>query len=259
MDTEEIKSILKWVWIVLIALAVFLAALTLETLKNLRQANPAYNAISVSGIGEAVSIPDIAAFSFSVSADAAEVSDAQGQVTEKMDTILSGFKELGIEEKDIKTTDYSVRPKYTFEPVACLPSYCPPARQVQDGYSVSHSVSVKVRQTENAGEALALAGERGATNLSNLSLTVDDPDKILGLARVEAIRDARDKAEILSKELGVRLIRVVSFYDNTGREIPYYAEGFGGDTVRISAAEAPTIPIGENKVEVMVTITYEIR
>ena len=260
-NTEEVKKVLKWVWIALVVLAIFLAVETLGAFKNWRSIDPTYNSISVTGKGEAVSIPDIAVFSFTVSADAKVASDAQGQVAKKMDVILAGLEALGIEEKDINTVGYSLWPKYTSESTICSPMFCPPSRQVQDGYTASHNVSVKVRTTGDVGEALALAGENGATGISSISFTVDDPDKILDEARAEAIADARDKAKLLSKELGVRLVRVVSFYDNTdGGVTPYYAEGFGGDAmVKTTAVPAPTIPIGENKVSVNVTIVYEIR
>ena len=258
-NTEEVKKVLKWVWVALIILAIFLAVETLGALKNLRSIDPTYNSISVSGEGEAISVPDIAVFSFTVSRDAKVASDAQGQVTKSMDVILAELKALGIEEKDIKTTDYSLWPKYASEPIICSPTFCPPSRQVQDGYTASHNVSVKVRSTEDVGEALRVAGENGATGLSSISFTVDNPDKILDEARAEAIKDAKEKAKLLSKELGVRLVRVVSFYDNTGGgPMPYYAESLGDNMVKTSAP-APTIPIGENKVNVSVTIVYEIR
>ncbi|MEX2014031.1 MAG: SIMPL domain-containing protein [Parcubacteria group bacterium] len=258
-NTEEVRKILKWVWIVLVVLAIFLAAQALGAIKDLRSVNPMYNSISVSGEGEAVSVPDVATFSFTVSADARVASGAQSRVTEKMNVILASLKNLGIEEKDINTTDYSLWPKYTYEVAPAI--YPPfPGKQVQDGYTASHHVSIKVRDTEMVGEALAVAGENGATGLSSISFTVDDPDKIIEEARAEAIADAREKARELARELGVRLVRIVSFYENNaGGPMPYYAEGLGMDMTRSSTAPAPTIPIGENKVKVNVTVEYEIR
>jgi len=259
MNTEEAQKVLKWVRVVLIVLAIFLAVEALGAFKDLRGVNPAFNSISVTGEGEVVSIPDVATFSFSVSADAKVVSDAQDEVTKNMNAILAGLKTLGInEERDIKTTDYSIWPKYTYQPTVCSSTFCPPSRQVEDGYTVSHSISVKIRKTADAGKALALVGEKGATNLSSISFAIDDPEKILDEARAKAIADAKGKAKLLSRELGVRLVRVVSFYDNTGGGVPYYAEGMGGDTVK-SKSVAPTIPIGENKSVVSVTVVYEIR
>src|SRR3989338_56300 len=259
-NTEEVRKVLKWVWVALIILAIFLAVETLGALKNLRSIDPTYNSISVSGEGEAISVPDIAVFSFTVSRDAKVASDAQSEVTKSMDMILAELKALGIEKKDIKTTDYSLWPKYASEPIICSPTFCPPSRQVQDGYTASHNVSVKVRSTEDVGEALRVAGENGATGLSSISFPVANPDKIIDEARAEAIKDAKEKAKLLSKELGVRLVRVVSFYDNTGGgPTPYYAEGMGGDMVKSSSTPVPTIPTGENKIKINVTVTYEIR
>lgn len=260
MNTQEtqMEMIYKWGKIVLIILAVFLGVKTLDGLKDLRELNPAYNSITVSGEGEVVVVPDLATFSFTVSADADQVSEAQSAVTSKMDTILASLKDMGIEEKDIKTTDYSVYPKYSYQEIYCITTPCPGGRQVQDGYTASHHVSVKIRKTEDAGKALALAGEKGATNLSQLSFTTDDPQQALNDARKEAIEDAREKAEELARELNVSLVRVVSFNDNTGPSY-FYAGAMDSRAESAVALKAPTLPMGENKMKVEVSVTYEIR
>ena len=253
------QEILKWGRIVLIISAIFLAVETLGVLKGFGETDPAYNSISVTGEGESVAVPDIATFYFTVSSDGKTASAAQELVTTKMDAILLELKNQGIEEKDIKTTDYSVFPKYRYETKMMM---SPPisGRQVSDGYTANHSITVKVRDTEKAGTLLALVGEKGATYVSGLSFDIDDRDALIDEARAEAIKDAKDKAKILSRELGVKLVRVVSFYDNTGGgSTPYYAEGMGGDMIKSSSAPAPTIPAGENKIKITVSITYEIR
>jgi len=260
MQNIEIQKIYKWAWIVLVILAVFLGVKTLASLKNLREVDPAYNSITVTGEGETFAVPDLATFSFSVSADANTVSEAQASITKKIDAIMEKLESLGILEKDIKTTDYSVYPKYRYEVKPML--YPVPGNQVPDGYTASHSVTVKVRDTERAGEVLGAAGSAGTTNLSSISFTVDDPEALTDEARAAAIKQARDKAKTLSKELGVRLVRVVSFNDSTdgGYPIPYGREALsmGGD-MAVAQAKAPTLPTGENKVRVVVNVVYEIR
>lgn len=244
----------------LVLLAIFLGVSALAGLKGLRNPNPVYNVITVNGEGEAFAVPDVATFSFSVSMDAATVSAAQEGVTKKMDAILAQLEEMGIEEKDIKTSDYSVYPKYTYSAFPCSINYCPPSQQKQDGYSANHSVSVKVRETEKAGEALAAAGSAGATNLSSIAFTVDDEDKIVDEARALAIRDAKEKAEMLADELGVKLLRVMGYNDNMGgNPMPYYREMSVSAGSADVQAKAPTLPTGENKVQVSVSVTYEIR
>jgi uncharacterized protein YggE len=260
---DDGKRFFKWGSWAFVVLMVFLAVQTLSAFKGLSNTDPAYNAISVVGEGEVVAVPDIASFSFSVSADASKVDVAQTEVTKKMNAILLALKESGIEERDIKTTDYSVWPRYRYseEPVVCSSTYCPPSRgqQIADGYTASHNISVKVRDTESAGKVLGLVGERGATNISGISFTTDDPDKLMDEARALAIADAKAKAKTLSRQLGVRLVRVVSYSDNMDYPMPFYRSGMEADMMVKTQASAPTLPTGENKTVVSVTVTYEIR
>ncbi len=239
----------------------FLVIQILGGFKEWRSPSAAYSTIVVTGQGEAFAQPDIASFSFSVSNDAKTVGAAQDAVTDKVNAILEALKDMGIEERDIRTVDYSVYPKYTYEPVACTYSYCPPSRQIPDGYTVTHTVSIKVRNTADAGQALSLAGANGATNISSLSFTIDNPDMVMAEARDEAVSEARAKAKALAKSLGVRLGKVVDFSDNTYNPGPYptvYREGLvmgmGG-----ADSKAIDVPTGESKVTSNVTITYEIR
>lgn len=257
---DEVKRFFRWGAWVLVILGVFLAFQALDAYKTWRGSGYGYNSISVAGEGEAFSMPDIASFSFGVTADAESVADAQGKVTEKMDAVLAELKVHGIEAKDIKTNDYSVWPKYRYEQAACTVAYCPPSRQIPDGYTVTHTVNVKVRQTDTVGTVLGAIGAKGATNISGVTFTADDPTAVLAEARSKAIENAKEKAEQLAKELDVKLVRIVSYYDNApGYPVPMmYAEktmsiGMGGD------AAMPTLPQGENRFVSNVTITYEIR
>jgi uncharacterized protein YggE len=259
MNSTEVKRLFKLGAFVLIILGIFLVGESLNAFKNWQTVDSAFNSISVTGTGESVSVPDIATFSYSVSADAKIVSDAQATVTKSSDAILAGLKALGVSEKDIKTTDYSVYPKYTFAPVVCTNiGYCPPSKQIPDGYTVNQSVSIKIRNTADAGRALALVGDKGATNISGLTFTTDDPNKNKDEARGKAIDDARAKADVLSKKLGVRIVRVVGYADSSAGGPIFYASG-AGMMDKSSASSAPSVPAGENKTTANVTVTYEIK
>ncbi len=261
MNTKNLQDIYKWAWIVLIILAVFLGVETLASLKNLRNTSPSYNTITVTGEGEVFAVPDLATFSFAVSADAKTVSAAQEEVTKKVDAVLEAIRSLGVEEKDIKTTDYSVYPRYSYNQMPCTQFSCPPSRQTLEGYTASHNVTVKVRKTDDAGKILAAAGEKGATNLSGISFTIDDPEELKSEARAMAIKDAREKASVLTHDLGVKLVRVVSYSDSSnGGVVPYYREALGmGGADATAPAKAPNLPTGENKIQITVNVTYEIR
>lgn len=254
-------------------LAIFIGVKALAELQGLRYIGaglPATNTISVSGYGEALGVPDIATFSFSITSLKPTVAAAQEEVTTKVNAVTQFLKDSGVDEKDIKTSDYSVYPQYDYQQSVCPAGvgseayYCAPGRQVLKGYEVRQTTSIKVRDTEKAGDLLSGVGSKGATEVSGLNFTFDDPDAIQKEARDEAIADAKDKAEELAKQLGVRLVRVVSYGDsgNYPGPLPYYRSdvvyGMGG-VANETKAVAPDISIGENKVVSNVTITYEIR
>jgi uncharacterized protein YggE len=248
--------------ILFFSLALFLLGLFFNGMKQysfIGRDIPILTTINVSGEGEVYVKPDIAEFTFSVSNDAKTVADAQKVSTDKINAIISYLKEAKVDDKDIKTTDYSITPKYEYQNVTCLNGYCPNGNQVLVGYTVSQTVDVKVRTLADAGTILANIGSKGATNVSDLNFTVDDQKAVEANARTLAIQDAQKKADILAKSLGVALVRVTNFSEGQP-VVPYFTSmkmesaGMGGAPVA-----APSIPTGQNKVTSNVTITYEIQ
>lgn len=252
----------KMIVVVLLILALFLAVKTISELKEYRFIGggvPATNTISVSGEGEVFAVPDIAKFSFSVVEERITAAEAQSASAEKINNIMDFLRENDIDEKDIKTTNYNVYPRYEYVRKTCTEFNCPPAERVLKGFEVSQSISVKVRDTEEAGSILSGIGELGASNISGLNFTIDDEDDLKKEARKMAIDDAREKAKELAKDLGVKLVRVVSFSESGSQP---YSTRFDVGIVKLEAvggAIEPEIPVGENKISSRVSISYEIR
>lgn len=246
----------------LLMLIVALGAYAQYTFKQAEYLYSGPTTISVTGEGEVTAIPDIGKFSFSVMAEGADAVKAREESNTKANDIIAFLKEKGVEEKDIKTESYNLSPKYKYEQKPCpIGSYCP-LEQIQDGFEVMQIISVKVRNIDLAGDLVAGAGDKGATNLSGLEFTIDDTSVLEDEARKEAIADAKAKAEVLAKELNVELERMVGYYEEeNGGPVPYY--GMGGDMMVKTAMEessvSPDIPVGENTTKSRVTITYQIK
>ncbi len=248
--------------IVLVILgSIFLVSKTItevQTSKNLRK-TAGFNSIYVTGKGEAFAIPDVAKITYDVTQDAKSVADAQKVVTEKMNDIQKYLESQSIDKKDIKTISYNIYPKYEYEPVGCTTNYCP-SKQVFKGYTVTHSVEVTIRKTENAGAVLASLGEKKVTNVSGINFVVENEEKVKAEARAKAIADARAKAETIAKELGVDLDKVISFSENNYPV--YYGRGGEMYDAKVSAAPSanpvPELPVGQSKITTEVTVTYEI-
>ena len=270
---QQVLMQVRWV---VVALGAFLVALTIGALMQLRYIGtgiaPA-NTISVSGEGKAFAVPDIGEFTYSVMSEKTTVAAAQADATAKANAITTYLKEAGVDEKDIKTTDYSVYPQYDYQSAACPQSavyseggsvastvYCPSGRQVLRGYQVRQTTDVKVRDTAKAGDLLTSVGSKGATEVSSLSFTVEDETAVENEARNEAIANAKKKADTLARELGVSLVRVVSFSENSGGRYPIYAKAYSlGGAADSSATPAPELSTGQNQYTSNVNIVYEIR
>lgn len=261
--TDEGKRFIKFAGFAVILLTVFLALQSLYTMKSfsyLGHDAMNQNVISVTGEGEVFSVPDIAMFTFGSTADAKTVKDAQDQVTKKLNAAFDILKKAGIAEKDIKTVDYSVYPKYEYSQASCSQGYCPPGKQNLVGYTVTQSASVKVREVAKAGDILGSLGGLNLTNVSGLQFTVDDETALQAQARAKAIADAKAKAKVLASQLGVRLGKVMNFSESGNYPVPYYKAALdsrGG--VMANEVATPTLPAGENKILSNVIITYEIR
>ena len=248
--------------IVLIVLAVFLAVQAVHSLiltVDYSRNTPAMNVITVNGVGEKLAVPDVATFSFGVDMTGESVASAQEVVTEKINKALDVVKASGVEEKDIKTISYNIYPHYEYTQNVCSQFYCPPGKQLLTGYDVSQTIEVKVRDTAKAGELLGKLGAVEVTNLSGLTFTVDEKDKIQAEAQAMAIADARGKAKILAKGLGVQLGRVVSFNEGYSPEPIYKLDAYAGMGGDVSSVPSPQVPVGENTFVSNVSVTYEIR
>ncbi|HEY9585658.1 MAG TPA: SIMPL domain-containing protein [Candidatus Paceibacterota bacterium] len=249
-----------------VAGAIYLFALAANTIAEHQYIGRDINSqttISVSGDGEAFAAPDIATVSFSIMNESKNSVDARKIVDEKMKNVHDFLIASGVLDKDIRTTGYNLSPKYEWQQkqIVCIAYPCvqPPGKQVLTGYEVTQSVEVKVRNLDDAGKVLGGLSDNGVTNLSNLSFLVENEDDVQAQAREAAITKAKAKADQLAKDLGVKLVRIVSFNENGGN--PYY---YGGAKVGALSMETDTfvaadIPAGENKYASNVTIVYEIR
>lgn len=221
--------------------------------------------ITVTGEGESYAAPDIATVSFSITNESQQSTEARKEVDASMKKIHAFLTASGVAEKDVKTTSYNLYPKYEWQEqkIVCVayPCHQPPGKQVLIGYEVTQSVEVKIRKLDDAGKILGGLSDNGATNVSGLNFMVEDEDKVEREAREEAIAKAKAKAKELADDLGVSLVRIVSFNEGGNYPIYYGRASAKMELMSADAAAMPPadIPVGENKYTSSVTIIYEIR
>ncbi len=205
--------------------------------------------ITVSGQGKVNISPDLATISFAVVSQGEKAEAVTKENTEKINRAIKFVKEQGVEEKDIKTTDYNLYPRYQWIEKTNENKII--------GYELRQTVSVKMRDLEKVDEIVGGLTSVGINEIHSLTFTVEDPEAQKNQAREEAFSNARIKAAAMARSNGVRLARVINFSESGDGypPIPIYYEkavGIGGDS-------APDIQPGEQEVTVNVSVTYEIR
>lgn len=257
------KKLSVSVFILIIIVSLFTVAKLVNEIKSssyVGRGNQAANVILVNGSGDVLATADIASLYVNLSKDGKTAKEAQDLLNESITQTLTYLKDQKIEDKDIKSEYGGLSPKYSYSQPICYNSPCPTKDPVIIGYTATQSITVKIRNVDNASVVRTGLASIGITDISGPTFSIDNEEGFKDQARSKAIIEARGKAETLAKELGVKLGKVVNFSENSDNYYPLYAKTMMGQGVsEDSAASVPTLPKGENKITSNVTITYEIK
>lgn len=205
-------------------------------------ASPAsVRSLAVNGIGRVTIVPDMATINVGVRTEAESVTEALDGNTAQANNISRALKEMGIEEKDIQTSNFNIYPNERWNPMT---------GEVEGRYFVvENTVNVIVRELSILGEVLNTVVEAGANSIYGISFNVDNRSAAVAEARDLAIADAKTKAQAIAASAGVQLGEIISIsvFEGSSMPFPYY-DGMGG-----GAAMEVEVPIAAGTL----TITVE--
>ncbi|MCX6718535.1 MAG: SIMPL domain-containing protein [Candidatus Staskawiczbacteria bacterium] len=208
------------------------------------------NQITVSGEGKVYAKPDVALISLGVTAQAVTVADVTKSGTDKMNAVIDAVKKLGVDEKDIQTTNYSLTPNY---------NYTQNAGRIFQGYTLEQDVQVKIRDFTKVGDILAKATSVGANLVGDLQFTIDNPEQFKEQARAKAIAQAKANAENLAKESGIGLGKIINIFENSYNSSPVmYSSAKAMGAGVMDSAPVPTVQPGQQEIDVTINLTYKI-
>lgn len=201
--------------------------------------------IVVIGEGSVTAAPDYAEISSGVTTRGKTAKEAADANAKAMAAVAAALSNFGIEQKDIRTSRFSVQPVYA--------SPQPGTEQRLAGFSVSNQVRVKIRQIGKVGDILDLMIESGATDVGSVEFLHSDTAKLLDQAREAAIADARRKAGLYAHAAGQNLGGVVWITEDSGYAPPM-------PMMRAVAAPAMGMPIsaGEDTLHVRITVGFDL-
>lgn len=206
----------------------FMAAMLL--LANWAAAAPAQDnlpLLSVDGEGIGTAAPDRATVTIGVTSHASDAGKAQNDNAWTSEQVNKAIKALGVDSKDIQTNNYSFHPTYR-----TVDNH----RNEIDGYTVNNSIVVIVRDINLVGKVIDSSLRAGANEVSSLDFSASNTQAVRKEALTNAVKDAREKADILAKGLGKHITGIRNISENTG----YLETRRYGNAVLTSAKMADT-------------------
>jgi len=205
--------------------------------------------LTMTGMGEVRGAPGKATISTGVVSEAATAAAALAANSKAMAAAIARLKALGIADRDLQTSNFSVVPRY----FSARNSKKPPSIV---GYTVSNQLAVVVRELSELGQVLDAVVSQGANQISGPRFGFDDPEKLRDIARARAAADALRKANLYASALGVTLGPILSVSE-TGRFSPRPI----AMAARMESMAARDVPIeaGELGLNAQVNIVWEIK
>lgn len=245
---------------IMIIAIIALAAIVCVSLIRDRIVNPPQWQVSITGQGKVAYQPDIANITLGVQIDkVAKAEDALSQLNDKTNKIVAAIKGLGIADSDIQTQNYSLYPQYDY--VNNVSSLA--------GYNANQQLLIKVRNIKDdsakLSKVIAEATKAGSNQVIGVTFDVFNLEELKQQARVQAISDARKKASSLAKMAGVRLARIVGWWENVvqapgiNNGVYYGGSDKGGAGMGAGGAATPSLPTGSQEVIIEISVNYQIK
>jgi uncharacterized protein YggE len=204
--------------------------------------------ITVNGLGKSFSPPDMATIKTGVITYGSAARDALSENNKILTNMMDVLEKHHIGSKDVQTSNLNVTPEYRRDDRG--------RREPEIvGYRVTNQLSARVRDLKHLGEVIDALVRAGSNQISGIQFGIDDPAEVLGLARNQAIVDARSRAELYAQAAGVRVGKVLAIEEQSiGLPRPQHlARGFAAEAV-----SSVPVATGEQEFRVRITMVFAL-
>ena len=144
--------------------------------------------IQITGEASRSVAPNYAILTLGITSENTNINAAKSNNDRIMSDLISKLGHLGIDKKDIYTSNISINPTNDYQD----------GKRINTGYSVANRVTVKINNLDNVGKAVDAAVSAGANDINNLSFQNDVSQQLSD----SLIQDGRHKAEVIAAALG---------------------------------------------------------
>ena len=206
--------------------------------------------VTVCGSGSVKMVPDMAEFVFGVTSTDKDAAWAQKKNSESVDKVIAKLKELGVDEKSITTSGYSIYPQYDYSS----------DKQELSGYEVRTTLTVKDQKIDEAGTIISECVKAGINDFDYINFLCSDYEDAYQEALTQAVKAARKKAEVLAAAAGMKLGDVIMMTEGYQDTSASYTRTNGTAAMALDASAADmTLMAGESEISATVTVVYEMK
>jgi uncharacterized protein YggE len=217
---------------------------------------PVERSISVSGDAEVKVAPDQVQIVLAIETADKTVSKAKALNDERVARTLAVLKKQGIAEKDLQTDQVSINP------VNDSGAYGYSKMKEPDGFQVRRSISVLLRDVSKFEGLLTAVLEAGTNHVEGISFQTRELRKHRDTARALALKAAKEKAEAMAKEYGLKVGKARSITESSsGWAGPYLRGGMAQNMVQNvggGGESSDAFAAGQISVRATVSVTFDV-
>ncbi|HAH68144.1 MAG TPA: hypothetical protein DCL68_06415 [Gammaproteobacteria bacterium] len=205
--------------------------------------------VTVEGKAEVSVTPDEAILNLGVEMEGRDLSAMTKRVAETINAFLKLTEDMNIKKNDVMTSGVNINPKYRYENKT--------GRRIFDGYSISRSIKVDIRNISQLGSIIERSVEQGINNISAPIFRVSQEDQIIQSLHSLAVEDALKRAGALVNPLNASVGKAVKIDASSVKSIASDMTEMRALDISSSIAEQ-SYSIGQIKFNQSVLATFEI-
>lgn len=204
--------------------------LSVSTLSFANTSLPGNRHIAVTGNAEMLAIPDIAVVNLTVESEKKTSLDAKKEVDERVNNLLDGLADFGVEETDVSASNISTQLRYNYN------------RGEQDktaGYVARRTLKVTLKNIAKLNAFMDFALSVKINAIDNIELKSSKEKLLQQEVNALAVNDAKAKGSSLANAFGANLGAIYSINANSNQS--YHRYGANNEGYKMSSRMADSM------------------
>lgn len=199
--------------------------------------------MTVNGNASLSVAPDTVSLQLEVMTETELLNQAQQENANKMNQVIQALIQAGIPRENIQTSAYNINARYDYVD----------GKQVFRGYQVTNTITVKMKNIDQAGRMIDLSVKKGVNRVANIQFSIERQQEYYQRALSDALKNALEKGQTIAETLNVIFdstpIKIVEEISETPRTFQTFA----------AAEDSISTPIVPGQIDIRASVEAQFR